>query len=324
MTMQTRARSPDPSSLTLPASPTAHPPLTPSVASCWFLSAITVAATRPNLVERCFVTSELNQAGVLCLRFYKNGAWKHILIDDRFPCTQLGGSLKFARSKRPHELWVAALEKAYAKLHGSYAALDGGFVDEALVDLTGGVGGERINLASEAARDLDTFWARLLRYTRAGFLLGAGSPAGSDTETSEYGIVQGHACKLLSPSLALALSPCTSSATSLPTSLPTLWLSHAYFSPLSPSPSLHICLPAAPSHCILRPPSSPSPLAAAPSPSLQIRCWQSTRKMAIASSTCATHGPLSSGMAIGQMRARYGPPGSSRDSNSARPTTCVD
>ena len=36
------------------------------------------------------------------------------------------------------ELWPMLIEKAYAKMYGSYPSIDGGLVDEALADLTNG------------------------------------------------------------------------------------------------------------------------------------------------------------------------------------------
>lgn len=79
------------------------------------------------------------------------------------PC-ESPGKPAFATSKKLNELWVSIVEKkAYAKLHGSYEALEGGLVQDALVDLTGG----------------------------------AGSPSGSDVHVSSSGIVQGHAYSVL-------------------------------------------------------------------------------------------------------------------------------
>lgn len=40
-------------------------------------------------------------------------------------------------------------------------------------------------------------WSQLLRFKQEGFLLGAGSPSGSDVHISSSGIVQGHAYSLL-------------------------------------------------------------------------------------------------------------------------------
>ena len=48
-------------------------------------------------------------------------------------------SLYFARSMEEGETWVPLIEKAYAKLHGDYAALSGGKAGEAIEDLTGGI-----------------------------------------------------------------------------------------------------------------------------------------------------------------------------------------
>lgn len=45
-------------------------------------------------------------------------------------------SIAFLRA-RNGALWVPILEKAYAKLYGSYKRIEGGFPDEVIHDLTG-------------------------------------------------------------------------------------------------------------------------------------------------------------------------------------------
>lgn len=51
----------------------------------------------------------------------------------------------FGHCLDPKELWVAIIEKAYAKLHGCYESLNGGMIDDGLVDLTGHVA-EKVKL----------------------------------------------------------------------------------------------------------------------------------------------------------------------------------
>ncbi|GFY99001.1 calpain-type cysteine protease family [Actinidia rufa] len=164
---------------------------------CWFLSAVAVL-TEVSGISEVIITPEYNVEGIYTVRFCIQGEWVPVVVDDWIPC-ESPGKPAFATSKKVNELWVSLLEKAYAKLHGSYEALEGGLVQDALVDLTGGAGEEIDMRSSQAQIDLASgrLWSQLLRFKQEGFLLGAGSPSGSDVHISSSGIVQGHAYSLL-------------------------------------------------------------------------------------------------------------------------------
>jgi len=185
---------------------------------CWFLSAIACLATNQKLLERILVRHD-KAKGFFVVQFYRNGIWKEVAIDDYFPVKRLGYGVGFggyfgagdgdddasnyrhvfAHSQNRNEVWVQVVEKAYAKLHGSYGSLDGGVVTDGLVDMTGGTA-DTINLA-KAEEDGSLYdgrtWKALLALHDQGHLIGAGSHSGSDSETSDAGIVQGHAYSVL-------------------------------------------------------------------------------------------------------------------------------
>ena len=69
-----------------------------------------------------------------------------MVFDDWIPC-ESHGRLEFSTGKKGNELWVSILEKDYAKLHGSYEALEGDLVQDALIDLTR-VAGEETDMRS--------------------------------------------------------------------------------------------------------------------------------------------------------------------------------
>ncbi len=76
-----------------------------------------------------------------------------VMIDNFLPILEEEERLAFTCSSNEGELWPSLLEKACAKVHGSYYALEGGSVDDALVDLTGGVS-VKTDLSRPEAREM--------------------------------------------------------------------------------------------------------------------------------------------------------------------------
>jgi len=91
------------------------------------------------------------------------------------------------------------IEKAYAKMFGSYKNIVGGHVDGALADLTGGIP-QSFTLKESPCKEWQTtgvFWEKLIFWQSHNYLMGAGSPSGSDSDISSLGIVQGHAYSIM-------------------------------------------------------------------------------------------------------------------------------
>lgn len=109
---------------------------------CWFLCACTFLLKNKHLLNKVLPPDQpqwgdSKYRGSFRFCFWQLGHWTEVTIDDRLPC--INSTLCFSRCPSPTAFWVALLEKAYAKLHGSYERLWAGQVSEALVDLTGGL-----------------------------------------------------------------------------------------------------------------------------------------------------------------------------------------
>jgi hypothetical protein len=81
-------------------------------------------------------------------------------------------ALYFAQCVDDNETWLPLLEKAFAKAHGDYSAIEGGFVGEAIEDLTGGVTSE---VLSSNILNKDRFWTEELMKVNDEFLFGCGT-----------------------------------------------------------------------------------------------------------------------------------------------------
>eukprot|EP00927_Polykrikos_kofoidii_P037987 TRINITY_DN3220_c0_g1_i1.p1 TRINITY_DN3220_c0_g1~~TRINITY_DN3220_c0_g1_i1.p1 ORF type:complete len:881 (-),score=142.06 TRINITY_DN3220_c0_g1_i1:427-3069(-) len=102
---------------------------------CYLISAISLLARDSHLIQRLFLAYE-PERGRCVVRLFQNSRWKEVVVDTLVPCFH-DKRLQFARSRDGSEAFVPLLEKAYAKVYGSYRALGGGNMGEALLDLTG-------------------------------------------------------------------------------------------------------------------------------------------------------------------------------------------
>ncbi|XP_062585564.1 calpain-D-like [Saccostrea cucullata] len=149
-----------------------------SAENCWFLCSVSLLAQREELLREILITESYCAEGLYQVRLCKDGNWKTVIVDDRFPCDK-HGNLKYAR---PHnkQLWVMLLEKAAAKLHGGYRALYSGLVVESLALLTGepckhiDLGGEDIQKKDDKKLkiDPDKLWEDLKNWRASRYLLG--------------------------------------------------------------------------------------------------------------------------------------------------------
>ena len=160
------------------------------VGDCWFMGALSVIAERSDLMEKIMVTTELSNK--MSFQFYFNGHWKIITIDNFLPCTLVNSQPNLVYSKAKHsQLWVSFLEKAYAKGYGSYHAISGGFIHEAMFDLTS-YPSKIINF-NEPNFNSEELWIQLISYHSLKFPMGCSSSCANQND----GIVNRHAYSIL-------------------------------------------------------------------------------------------------------------------------------
>ena len=199
---------------------------------CFFMAALCGLGNMEGLIHKICVKHD-QQVGVYGFVFHRDGEWQQTIVDDKLylkapdydeaqdervvwddinrvdseeeyrKAHQTGSrALYFAQCSDENETWLPLLEKAYAKAHGDYGAIDGGFTGEAVEDLTGGVTTE---IYSTDILDKEAFWRDELMHVNKEFLFGCATgfysnwldPTGKNDDRDLNGIDTGHAYSIM-------------------------------------------------------------------------------------------------------------------------------
>ncbi|KAH8839422.1 hypothetical protein MCOR08_006363 [Pyricularia oryzae] len=195
------------------------------VGDCWLMAALCTMSNKPGLIERICIAHDV-QVGVYGFVFHRDGDWFSEIIDDKLYLTKgdyddgcierilldhdrvrqdseeayrrlyqtNSGALYFAQSSEPNETWVSLLEKAYAKAHGDYEAIEGGFTGEGIEDLTGGITQE---IYATDILDKEHFWKEGLLRVNKDFLFGCSTGIWGRGTGERRGIVELHAYSVM-------------------------------------------------------------------------------------------------------------------------------
>ena len=166
-----------------------------SIGDCYFLSAIGSLCKFSHYIDKLFFTKEKTKEHLYGVFIYLNGTWKLVLIDDFLPYT--GKKFrKFAFSASGgKELWVAFLEKAWAKINGSYAKIGCGGSPTEVFDILTEAYSEQVQIHPYYK---DFIWETMNEAEKKGYIMTAGSSADIyNLNLEEIGLSAGHAYTVL-------------------------------------------------------------------------------------------------------------------------------
>ena len=163
----------------------------------WLTETLAALVRDGERVENLFTPKQTSPASVYSVRLFIDGKHRYIIVDDWIP-VDCDGNPVFSRiASEAGGAWLMLLEKALAKAHGSYQAIDMSVatthplekqpnVATAIVDFTGGVGISR-DLHQDDF-DAEEWWGELLQLSAKGAQLAATTSGKNSAVLEEVGI----------------------------------------------------------------------------------------------------------------------------------------
>ncbi|XP_032402532.1 calpain-A-like [Xiphophorus hellerii] len=163
------------------------------VGNCWFLASLGALTFHKEIFKLIVPLDQTcvgkDYCGLFHFRFWRFGKWVDVVIDDKLPTIKRKPI--FARSKDEREFWPALLEKAYAKVCGSYADMTSGTPAEAMRDFTGGV-----HMCIQLSDPSPDLWKLLCRAGRSRTFMSCSTIPKTEATSGDRlpnGLVPGHA-----------------------------------------------------------------------------------------------------------------------------------
>ena len=171
-----------------------------SIGDCYFLSVIGALCNiytknGEKLIEDLFLHTSQTKEHVYGVYIFINGVWELVLIDDYFPYVGYGFKQFAFASSQGNELWVAIMEKAWAKINGCYAKIGCGGLPHEVFDVLTEAYSEQVSVNQSKANEI---WNKMIESQKKGFVMTAGTSGDvSNLDIEEVGLSPGHAYTVL-------------------------------------------------------------------------------------------------------------------------------
>lgn len=167
--------------------PDAHAIYQGMLGDCYFDAALAaIAHTHSSRIKANFVWMDVKR-GVFSTKWFVGGRWVRVTVNAKVPTNPQSGVPYFLWTSSQLTLWPAIMEKSYAKLVGTYKAIEGGSPGEAMQYVLG----SPVTTVCCSSAKLKNMFPTIKAAVDAGLPMGIGTSTGG-----YHGIHGGHAYTL--------------------------------------------------------------------------------------------------------------------------------